>query len=115
MDLNLKKSLILRPLNCPMSIFINIKTGIIQRLLKRYVEITSLVITNHPIAETNIVESSIMIDVLRDFLTYCLVKKSPKAAIEIIASGGIFPRLSRVNPNLSITIKKVISESVRIQ
>lgn len=93
MDLNLKKSFILNPLNWPMIIFTIISTGVIQRLLIRNSEKRSLVITNHPIVDIAIVEKSMIKDVLSDFLTYCLVKKSPKAAIDMKARGGIFPKL----------------------
>jgi hypothetical protein len=93
MDLNLKKSLILNPLNWPIIIFIIISTGVIQRLLIRYSENISLLITNHPMVDIAIVEKSITNDVLSDFLTYCLVKKSPSVAIDMKARGGIYSRL----------------------
>lgn len=115
MDLNLRKSLILNPLNCPTRIFARIRTGIIHRLLNRYVDITSLVITYHPIVEMSMVDKSAINDDLRDFLTYCFVKKSPKAAIEIVASGGIYSIFSNVSPKRFIIMKKVIRERVSIQ
>lgn len=87
----------------------------IQRLLNRYIDMTSLVITYHPIADIATVEKSMSRDVLRDFLTYCLVKKSPSSAIEMVASGGILHMFSNPNPNLSITMKKRIKASVRTQ
>ncbi|KUK77517.1 MAG: hypothetical protein XD93_0273 [candidate division WS6 bacterium 34_10] len=76
-----------------MIIFTMISTGIIQRLLIRYSEKRSLVITNHPMVDTTMVEKSITKDVLSDFLTYCLVKKSPSAAIDMKARGGIYSKL----------------------
>ena len=59
-----------------------------------YAEIVSFVITNHPMAETNIVVVSIIKLVLTLFLTYVVMKKSESAAIEITARGGIFAMLS---------------------
>lgn len=93
----------------------SMRTGIIHRLLEKYVEITSLVITYQPIVDIAIVEKTINIEAFRDFLTYCLVKKSPKAAIDIIARGGMFCRLSKVKTNLSTKTKKRMREIASMQ
>jgi len=54
-----------------------------------YPEIWFLVITYQPIVETRIVLESMVRDDIKDFCTYCFMKKSESAAIEITASGGI--------------------------
>ena len=102
-------------MNCPISILRRIKRGSTQRLLKSSVDITSLVITYHPNIDIARVEKSVRNEDLSDFFTYCLVKKSARAAIEIVASGGMLVMFSSVSPYLCIRIRKIAREIERIQ
>lgn len=54
-----------------------------------YCDIWFLVIAYHPIVETRIVLNRIVSEVPKDFCTYCFIKKSDSAAIDITAKGGI--------------------------
>lgn len=86
-----------------------IKIGTIQRLFKKYAVITSRVMTNHPSVAMRTVLRRIKTDDLKDFLTYCFMKKSESAAIDITANPDIFDMLSNPKPNLSTTMKNTTS------
>lgn len=88
-----------------MRIFNMIKIGTIQRWFKKYSVMTSLVITNHPSVAMKTVLKSIKTEDLNDFLTYCFMKKSDSAAIDIAASPEMFDILSKPKPNCPMTMK----------
>ena len=88
-----------------MRIFKTIKIGTIQRLFKKYTVITSRVMTNHPSVAMSTVLERIRTEDLNDFFTYCFMKKSESAAMEIAARPEIFDMLSKPKPNCPMTMK----------
>ena len=69
-----------------------LKQNLIQKLFCMAIK------NGDPIIAIATVPKSVAIDVLRDFFTNCLIKKSDRIAIEMNANGGILDMFSRPNP-----------------